>query len=118
MAITLERLQNQRAKRRKQLEHALKDIVRKLKNMGALKVVVFGSFVSGTIRRWSDLDVLVVMPSTKNGKEWFKEIHDKIDAGTAADILPFTQEELKKKIETSSFVRHALKTGKVLHEKG
>ncbi len=116
--ITYEKLQTQRAIRRKQLEYALEEIIRKLKEMGALEIIVFGSYVSDTIRRWSDLDVLAVMPSTKSGKEWLKEIYDKVDVGVAADILPFTEEELKIKTETSSFVRYALKTGRVVYEKG
>jgi predicted nucleotidyltransferase len=118
MAITLERLRSQRAERKRQLENALEEIVQKLKDVGALKIVVFGSYVSGIIRRWSDLDIIVLMPPTMNGKEWFKEIYDKIDARVAADILPFTERELKAKIETSSFIRYALKTGKVIYEKG
>ncbi len=78
---------------------------------------MFGSYVSGEIGRWSDLDVLVIMPSSKNGKEWFKKIYDEIDIDAPADILPFTEEEFKVKLRTSSFVRHALKTGKVVYEK-
>ena len=118
MAITLEKLQTQRAARKRQLENALKEIVLKLEGMGALKIVVFGSYVSGTVRRWSDLDIIVVMPPTMSGKQWFKEIYDKVDAGVAADILTFTEEELEAKIETSSFIRHALKTGRIVYEKG
>ena len=117
MSITFEKLQTQRATRRNQLENALKDIVRQLKNMGALKIIVFGSYVSGIIRRWSDLDILIVMPSTKSGKEWFKEIYDEIDTDISVDILPFTEEELKIKIKTSSFIRYAIKTGRVVYEK-
>ena len=118
MAISFEKLQAQRATRRRQLECALEETILKLKDMGALKIIAFGSYVSGSIRRWSDLDILVVMPSTQSGKEWFKEIYDKVDAGVPADILPFTEEELRKKMETSSFIRFALKTGKVVYEKG
>lgn len=117
MGITLKKLQTQRAARRRQLEHALEQIVIRLQEMGALKVIVFGSYVSEIVRRWSDLDVLVVMPSTKNGKEWFKEIYDKIDVGVAVDILPFTGEELETKMETSSFIRYALSNGRVVYEK-
>src|SRR3972149_69122 len=105
MPITLEKLQSQRATRIKQLKYALEDIVRQLKNMGALKIIVFGSYVSGIIRRWSDLDILIVMPSTKSGKEWFKEIYDKVAMDVSADILPFTEKEFRAKLEISSFIR-------------
>jgi len=117
MSITLEKLQTQRAARREKLESALKDIVRQLKNIGALKIIVFGSYVSGIIRRWSDLDVLAVMPSTKSGKEWFNEIYDRVAMDVPADILPFTEKEFRVKLETSSFIRYAIKTGRVIYEK-
>ncbi|MBM4066047.1 MAG: nucleotidyltransferase domain-containing protein [Planctomycetes bacterium] len=117
MGVTYETLQAQRSLRRKQLEQALEEICEKLKNMGALRIIVFGSYVSGIMRKWSDLDIIVVMPSTSSGKEWFKEIYDKINANISADILPFTEEELKIRIKTSSFIRHALKTGRIIYEK-
>ncbi|MCL5774418.1 MAG: nucleotidyltransferase domain-containing protein [Firmicutes bacterium] len=118
MAITFEKLQTQRTVRKKQLEHALEGIIQQLKELGALRIIVFGSFASGVIKRWSDLDILAIMPSTRDGKEWFREIHDKVDTEVPADILPFTEEELKTKIETSSFIRHAVKTGRVIYDKG
>ncbi len=118
MAVTFEKLQSQREARRRALEHALKEITIKLKNLGALKIILFGSYVSGIMRRWSDLDILIVMPSTKSGKEWFREIYEKVDADVPVDIFTFTEEELKTKIETSSFIRYALRTGKVIYEKG
>lgn len=118
MAVTLEKLKSQKEARKKRLDHAFEEIIQQLKEMGALKIVAFGSYISGNIRRWSDLDFLVVMPSTKSGKEWFREIYDNVEREVAADILPFTERELEQKIETSSFIRHALKTGKVVYEKG
>jgi predicted nucleotidyltransferase len=116
MEITLQKLRNQRANRKKQLDCAFERIITQLKDMGAVKIVVFGSYVSGFIRKWSDLDILVVMPSTHSGKEWFKKIYDEVEMEVAADILPFTEEELNVKIETSSFIRHALKTGRTVYE--
>ena len=117
MTLTLKQLQARRAVRKKELEYGLKKITRTLKDMGALKIVLFGSYASGTIRAWSDLDVLAIMPSTKGGKEWFKEIYDTVDMVVSADILPFTEQELKAKMETSSFIRHAVRTGRVIYEK-
>lgn len=118
MNITVEKLQTQRNNRRQQLESALQTLVSMLKTMGAIKIIVFGSFILGSVRRYSDLDIIVIMPSIKNCKEWFKEIYDKIDVPVAVDIFPFTQEEFVQKLHTSSFIRHAIKTGRVVYEKG
>jgi len=117
MTITLEKLRSKREARKKQLDRALGEIVRQLRGMGALKIIAFGSYVSGNIRRWSDLDFVVVMPSVKSGKEWFREIYDRVEREVDADIFPFTHEELEQKKATSSFIRYALKTGRTIYEK-
>lgn len=117
MPVTLKKLKAQRADRTRRLNRTLAQVSQTLKSMGAMKIIVFGSYASGMIRRWSDLDILVVMPATKSGKEWFKEIYEQVDGETSTDILPFTTAELKAKMKTSSFIRHALKTGKVAYEK-
>ena len=118
MSISVRKLKEGKKLRKKQLDLSLQKIVSRLKKIGAEKIIAFGSFVSGNVRRWSDLDLLVVMPSTKSGKEWFKEVYERVDPDIAADILPFTAEELARQRETSSFIRHALKTGRVVYEKG
>ncbi len=113
-----EKLRTQRAARQRRLEQALKATLHKLREMGAIKIILFGSYASGIIRRWSELDMIVIMPSTKSGKEWFKDIYDRVDVDLPVDIPPFTREEFERKIVTSSFIRYALKTGKVLYDGG
>lgn len=113
-----EELQSRKHIRRKQLDEALEEIIKQLKGMGAEKIIVFGSYLSDNISRWSDLDIIVLLPRIKSGREWFKEIYDKLDARVPVDVFPFTKEELEGKMETSSFIRRALKEGKVIYEKG
>ncbi len=38
--------------------------------MGAQKIILFGSLASGDVDVNSDLDLFVLMPSAKTGKEW------------------------------------------------
>lgn len=104
--------------RKKALEKALEKIIKQLEEMGALSIILFGSYAHGRIRSWSDLDILAIMPSTSTGKEWMKKIYDEIDREVDCDILAYTDEELEKTIPVSRFLRHALKTGKVVYEKG
>ncbi len=115
MATFAEEREAHREARREQLSIALEEIIELLKGMGALRVVVFGSFVAGRLRRWSDLDVLAVMPPTRTGGEWFRLVGDALDTDVPVDILTFTPEELESAREKSSFVRHALRTGRVVH---
>ena len=115
MATFVEEREARRSARREQLSSALDQVVIKLRSMGAIRVVVFGSYVEGRLRRWSDLDVLAVMPPTRSGAEWFRLVGDEVDTDVPIDILTFTPEELQVAEEKSSFVRRALRTGRVVH---
>jgi predicted nucleotidyltransferase len=81
MAITLQKIRVRKERQKKALQKDLEKIQRQLVNMGALKVILFGSYVYGHIRSWSDLDILSVMPATRTGKEWMRKIYDEIDEG-------------------------------------
>jgi len=118
MTVTPESLRIRRKKRREELQNALEQILSQLQEMGALKIILFGSFALGTLTRWSDLDLLVVMPSNKSGKEWFQDIYNKINVEVGFDILPFTEEELRQKRKYSSFINSILEEGQLIYEKG
>lgn len=115
MATFVEEREAGRSARREQLSSALDQVVTRLKSMGAIRIVVFGSYVEGRLRRWSDLDVLAVMPPTRSGGEWFRRVVDEVDTDVPVDILAFTPEELEAAMERSSFVRRALRTGRLVH---
>jgi len=117
MTLTSEILRMRRQKRREELERALQRLISQLQEMGAIRIIVFGSFVKGTLTRWSDLDILVIMPSNKSGKEWFQEIYKGIKVDVGVDILPFTREEIRRKQRESSFIRTILEQGRVVYEK-
>ncbi len=51
------------------LQKSLDLMVKQLKGMGALKIIVFGSFAKDKVDVDSDLDLFVVMPSTRTGKD-------------------------------------------------
>ncbi|MDP2982672.1 MAG: nucleotidyltransferase domain-containing protein [Candidatus Latescibacter sp.] len=117
MSITLAEIRARKELRRKELSLALEKIREQLAVLGALRVMVFGSFASGEVISTSDLDVLAVMPPTKTGKEWPRKISETIDREVSLDILAFTEDELEKAIPVSSFLRRVLETGKVIYEK-
>ncbi|MDQ1318685.1 MAG: Nucleotidyltransferase protein [Candidatus Poribacteria bacterium] len=68
--ITLQDIRDRKEKRRKLLETELKRISEQLKDIGALKIIVFGSFADGHVRSTSDLDIIAIMPSTMIGRKW------------------------------------------------
>lgn len=116
MSLSLEELRAQKEKRKEQLFQGLKEIVQQIKEMGAIRIILFGSFAGGKVGRWSDLDLLVIMPPTRSGKEWMKEIYENVERPVDCDILAHTEEELNKHIPISRFLRYVLKTGKVVYE--
>jgi predicted nucleotidyltransferase len=116
--ITLQDIRDRKEKRRKLLETELERISGQLKAMGALKIIVFGSYAEGHVRSTSDLDIIAIMPSMMSGKKWMLKVYDEIDRNVDCDILAYTQEELESLIPMSRFVRRALETGRAVYEKG
>jgi len=116
MSLTLEELRSQKEKRKEMLHQGLKDIVQQLKEMGVIKIILFGSLAHGKVGRRSDLDLLVIMPATKSGKEWMKEIYENVERSVDCNILAYTEEELDENIPISRFLRHVLKTGKIIYD--
>ncbi|MCP8323193.1 MAG: hypothetical protein L6N96_03325 [Candidatus Methylarchaceae archaeon HK02M2] len=64
-----------------------------------------------TVNNSCDLDLLVIIPPTKSGKDWMKEIYETIERSVDCDILAYTENELNENLPLSRFLRHVLKTG-------
>jgi predicted nucleotidyltransferase len=111
---TIAQIQKDIETRRRKLDDAKTHIVKQLKKLGALRIILFGSIVTGNITPTSDLDFIVIMPSTKTGWKWVNEIYDKVDRKVSADIIAYTPAEFERMKKESSFVKYALKTGKEL----
>lgn len=103
--------------RRARLQASLDAIVRQLVDLGALRIILFGSFVDGEVDVHSDLDFLVIMPSSKSGKEWSKAVYDAVERGAAAGIIAYNQVEFEEALPTSSFLERVVNSGRVVYEK-
>jgi len=112
----LQEILRRKAERKARLQAALDSIVSQLKEMGALKVILFGSLADGHVDIWSDLDLFVIMPSTKTGKEWIDLVYDKVERNIAADIIVYNEREFNQRLPQSRFLQHILK-GMVVYEK-
>lgn len=113
---TLRSILERKEERRKALEQHLPRIVEQLKALGALKVILFGSFVRDDTGLGSDLDLIAIMPSSLSSREWIRRIYAEIERGIACDILVYSEGELQAMLPTSRFLRYALKEGKVMYE--
>ena len=107
---------NQKKERKKQLELALKSIKDQLVKYGAIKIILFGSLSTGKIDVYSDLDLFVLMPSDKTGKEWMNFMYENIDRKIACDIIIYNVKEFKENLSTSSFLSEIINTGEILYE--
>ncbi|AFC99938.1 Nucleotidyltransferase domain protein [Methanocella conradii HZ254] len=87
-----------------------------LKRLGALKIIVFGSFAQDKVDVYSDLDLFVIMPSTRTGKEWMKIVYDSIDRTVESDIIVYNDKEFDEMLPKSTFLQNVVR-GKVVYEK-
>lgn len=102
--------------RKKQLEMALESLRIQLIDLGAKKIILFGSLNENEIDVNSDLDLFVLMPSTKTGKEWTSYIYENLERDIASDIIAYNEDEFRKYLPNSSFLKEINDEGKVIHE--
>ncbi|KKN03598.1 hypothetical protein LCGC14_1106120 [marine sediment metagenome] len=103
--------------RKLKLRDTLASLIVQLKSFGALRIYIFGSYVRDDIDVNSDLDLLVVMPSNKAGKEWINLIYNKIEMDVFSDLIIFNSEEIKNQLPTNSFLENILSSGRLVYEK-
>ena len=113
---SLSQILERKEQRRRRLEQNLPHVVEQLRALGALKLILFGSFARGDIGRSSDLDIIAVMPASLSSHDWTRKIYAEVDRGTGCDILAYSEADWQEMLPQSRFLRHALKEGKVLYE--
>lgn len=113
----LKEILERKEKRETRLQTSLDSIVNQLKNIGALKIVLFGSFAKGDIDVYSDLDLLVIMPSTMSGKEWMKLVYGDVEREVSSDIIVYNLREFEENLPISSFLQNIVNSGRIVYEK-
>lgn len=101
---------------KKRLYRELKSILKQLKKFGMKKAILFGSLARGEIGATSDVDLIVILESDMPFHKRLKKLYSEIDYHEPLDLLAYTPEELERTLEVSSFLRHAIKEGKVVYE--
>ncbi len=110
-------LSTERDRYTKALDQDLNNLIQQLSRMSAVqKVVLFGSYAAGRRDLFTDLDLLVVMDSSLDFVTRGVELARRLRAGVALDLLVYTPQEMER-MRDRPFLRHILKTGKVLYEK-
>lgn len=115
--MDIRRILLEKAERRVLLAEEVKRIVAQLRELGALRVILFGSAARGESNVHSDLDFVIVMPGERGFAYWSRRLYDEIDRRVAVDFLPYNEREFAEIQRHSRLIRHALRTGRVLYEK-
>ncbi len=83
-----------------------KEITRQLKNQGATKIAVFGSYVRGEEKPGSDIDIIVEFSGRKSllelvriERELSEVLGIKVDLLTEKSISPYLIDTIKKEME-------------------
>jgi len=82
------------------------------------KIILFGSAASGKMRRFSDLDFLLVKKDVpKYGYQRMREVRNLVDrVGYPVDFLVYKPEEFYRLLEWGEpLINSAMKKGKVLY---
>ncbi|MBU1180239.1 nucleotidyltransferase domain-containing protein [Patescibacteria group bacterium] len=103
-------------KLQKSIREITKKIVREVKPE---KVILFGSHAWGRPKPDSDLDIFVIKKSNEpRRKRQLKLRRLLLDFDMPADILSYTPEEVKRRLELRDFfIINIIKKGKVLYER-
>ena len=97
------------------LHEILSDLVEQLKQLGAKKIILFGSLSRGQVRIGSDIDLLVFFDDQDHFKTRMRRLYSVLESDADFDLLAYNREEFER-IKHRSLFRHILKEGKVLYE--
>lgn len=115
--LDVDKIVRRKTERKELLRSSLDHLLPQLENLGAIKVVLFGSLMDGTTHSRSDLDILVVLPQERSGREWSRLIYENVDLSVAADILIFNANEFAEELETNRFLRQVVEKGRPVFER-
>ncbi len=92
---------------------------RLVKNLDVLKIILFGSYVSGKPTKDSDLDLLVIVNTKEKGIKRYALVSELLEPRKIPmDIIVKTPDEIKNRTKMfDPFIKNILKTGRVLYEK-
>ncbi len=103
-------------RRRARLEAELRRILGELPRLGVEKAILFGSLASGRIGQASDLDLILVAPSTERFARRLERFYQALNPSVALDLVVYTPAEFSAMAEANPFVRSCVARGKVIYE--
>lgn len=96
-----------------QIDSITKQLIEKYQ---PVKIILFGSAVSGQMTPDSDLDFLIVKDDKKDTYHRMVEVSGLIDKDIAADFIIYTPQEFSKRLRLGDpFIKSIVSEGKVLY---
>ena len=108
-----------RNKREKALKENLERIVLDLKEKyNPNKVILFGSYASGKIKNFSDLDLLIIKDTKSKFFDRLREVTKICNYDIGVDFLVYTPEEYEDQLNNNLFFKEeVVSKGKVIYAK-
>ena len=83
------------------------------------KIIIFGSFVNDKIKRWSDLDLVIIKETNQPFLDRIKEVILLLKPKVGIDILVYTPSEFKNLSTTRAFFKNEIcLKGRTVYERG
>lgn len=83
------------------------------------RIIVFGSYATGDIHEWSDLDIVVVAETDLPFYDRLKQVILLVRPAVGMDVVVYTPAEWEHLEDARLFVREEIaKKGKVVYERG
>jgi len=101
---------------RQRLEKEVQNLVNQMVDLGAIKVILFGSLARGEISLFSDIDLLVLFEDQRSSRELGLWLYKQITTKESVDILAYNEKSFNR-IKKRSFIKHILTEGQVLYER-
>jgi predicted nucleotidyltransferase len=83
------------------------------------KIILFGSFCSGDLSEWSDLDLVIVKETQAPFLDRIRQVLELLKPQVGLDVLVYTPDEFERLSRDRAFVRQEiLGKGRVVYERG
>jgi len=83
------------------------------------QIIVFGSFCSGELSEWSDLDLVIVKETQSPFLDRIRRVLELLRPQVGLDVLVYTPDEFEQLSRERAFVRQEIVgKGRVVYERG
>lgn len=103
-----------------ELQEELKRWIEVLKNeYDPEKIILFGSFINGKIKRWSDIDLVIIKETGNPFLDRIKEVILLLRPKVGIDVLVYTPSEFENLCATRTFFKNEIcLKGRTVYERG